>query len=139
MSDEQAPGGEIRSWNGRTYLTPDEVAGLFSVEEFEPLARERMLPSNWNYVAGWAGTGATARANRDAFWRHVILTRPLLIARASFPKRRLIVAVFLVLGVLVAGLWLRITERRAFRHASELASWDNNVSRLAGLLRRNPA
>lgn len=69
---------QIRSWNGREYLTADEVAQLFSVEEFEPLAKERLLPSNYNYVSGWAGTGATARANRDAFWRHVILTRPLV-------------------------------------------------------------
>ena len=75
MSDEQP---EVRSWNGRTYLSADEVARLFSVEEFEPLAKERLLPSNYNYVAGWAGTGATARANRDAFWRYVISPRVLV-------------------------------------------------------------
>lgn len=69
----------------------------------------------------------------------VILIRPLLITRASFPKRRLIVAISLVLGALVAGLWLRIAERRTFRHAGDFASWDDNVARVSGLLRRKRA
>jgi len=44
-------------------------------EEFETLAKDRMTPSVYSYVAGWAGTGATARGNRDAFWRHVLRPR----------------------------------------------------------------
>ena len=66
----------------------------------------------------------------------VVLVGPLLIAKASFPKRRLIVAIFLMLGMLVAGLWLRIAERRAFRHAGDFVSWDDNFARGSELLRR---
>lgn len=69
---------DVRSWNGREYLTRDEVERLFSVEEFEPLAKERLLPSNYGYVAGWAGTGAAHRMNRDAFWRYAIVPRALV-------------------------------------------------------------
>ena len=78
----EAAGGEVRSWNGNTYLSDAEVARIFSVEEFEALAKERLLPSNYGYIAGWAGTGAATRANRDAFWRHVLLPRALVDVRS---------------------------------------------------------
>ena len=72
----------VRSWNGRAYLSEDELARIFSVDEFEPLAKERLLPSNYGYIAGWAGTGAAHRANREAFWRHVLLPRALVDVRS---------------------------------------------------------
>ena len=50
---------DVHSWTGVPYLTPEQVAQIHSVEEFEPLARERTVPSVADYVAGWAGTGAT--------------------------------------------------------------------------------
>ena len=67
-----------RSWTGGPHLTPDQLARIFSVEEFEPLARERMTPSAYGYVAGGAGTGATTAANREAFSRWMIRPRVLV-------------------------------------------------------------
>jgi 4-hydroxymandelate oxidase len=69
---------EVHSWTGVPYLTPDEVSRIHSVEEFEPLARERTTRSVADYVAGAAGSGATARLNREAFWRHVLRPRALV-------------------------------------------------------------
>ena len=69
------------SWTGVPYLTADELARVRSVDEFEPLARDRMESSCYAYVAGWAGTGATAQANRDAFWRYVLRPRALVDVR----------------------------------------------------------
>jgi lactate 2-monooxygenase len=43
----------------------------------ERLARKRMSPGAYGYVAGSAGTGATARANREAFDRWRIVPRML--------------------------------------------------------------
>ncbi len=60
------------------YLGPDELARLFSVEDFEPLARERMADAAYRYVAGWAGTGETVRLNREAFGRWVLKPRALI-------------------------------------------------------------
>lgn len=57
---------------------PDELARIFSVEEFEPLARARMEPSAYGYVAGWAGTGWTTRHNRAAYGRWVFRPRVLV-------------------------------------------------------------
>jgi len=68
----------VTSWTGVPYLTTDELRRVYSVDEFEPLARERMHPANYGYVSGWAGTGATTRANTDAFWRYVLRPRALV-------------------------------------------------------------
>jgi len=68
----------VPSWSGVPYLTADELRHVHSVDEFEPLARERMEPSCYAYVAGWAGTGASAQANREAFGRYVLRTRALV-------------------------------------------------------------
>jgi len=65
----------IRSWTGVPYLTAEELGRIFSVEEFEPLARERLDPTVYSYVAGWAGAGASAAANREAFLRRVLVPR----------------------------------------------------------------
>lgn len=64
-----------RSWSGVPYLTSDELLLVHSVDEFEPLAAQRMDPTCHSYVAGWAGTGATAAANRQAFSRYVLVPR----------------------------------------------------------------
>lgn len=82
-----APGSErVRSWSGVPYLTPSELDHLYSVEEFEPLAKERMTPAAYGYIAGWAGTGATTRANREAFGRHVLLPRVLVNVETIDPS-----------------------------------------------------
>jgi 4-hydroxymandelate oxidase len=67
--------GEARSWSGVPYLAADELRHVHSTDEFEPLARQRMDPTVAGYIAGWAGTGATARANEAAFWRYVLRPR----------------------------------------------------------------
>jgi hypothetical protein len=41
------------SWTGVPYLNADELARVRSVDEFEPLARDRMESSCHAYVAGW--------------------------------------------------------------------------------------
>ncbi len=56
----------------KPYLGRDELARIFSVEEFEPLAMERMHPSAHAYIRGWAGGGWTWRQNIQA-WRHWVL------------------------------------------------------------------
>ena len=71
----------VPSWSGVPYLTADELRHVHSVDEFEPLANERMEPSCYGYVTGWAGTGATAQANRDAFGRYVLRPRALVDVR----------------------------------------------------------
>ncbi|MEU8384511.1 lactate 2-monooxygenase [Streptosporangium sp. NPDC048865] len=48
-----------------------------SVAELERVARERLDPGPYWYVAGSAGTGATERANREAFDRWRIVPRML--------------------------------------------------------------
>jgi 4-hydroxymandelate oxidase len=70
--------GSVRSWTGVPYLTAEELQHIFSVEEFEPLAQERMILSDYRYVAGWAGSGASTQANRAAFWRWVLRPRTLV-------------------------------------------------------------
>jgi len=74
------------SWTGVPYLTREELARLYSVEEFEPLAKERLTPSTYSFYAGWAGSGATAKANREAFWRHVLLPRVLVDVSVVDPR-----------------------------------------------------
>ena len=75
--EADAAGKPIPSWTGVPYLTAEQVEGIESVEAFEPLAQQRMTPSVYSYVAGWAGTGATTRANRAAFGRYVLQPRVL--------------------------------------------------------------
>jgi 4-hydroxymandelate oxidase len=68
----------VTSWTGVPYLTAEELRRVYSTDEFPALASERMDPANTGYVNGWAGTGATARANEDAFWRYVLQPRALV-------------------------------------------------------------
>lgn len=72
----------VLSWTGVPYLTAAELRAIHSVDEFEPLARTRLDPTNYSYIAGWAGTGATAQANRDAFWRYVLRPRTFVDVHA---------------------------------------------------------
>jgi 4-hydroxymandelate oxidase len=69
---------DVHSWTGVPYLTAEQVAQIHSVDEFEPLARERTTRPVADYVAGWAGSGATTRMNREAFWRYVLRPRTLV-------------------------------------------------------------
>ena len=60
------------------FLAPDALSRIFSVEEFEPIAAERMDPAWYDAVRGWAGTGWTTRANIAAFGRWVFRPRVLV-------------------------------------------------------------
>lgn len=53
------------------------LAGLLNLDEFEPLARARMTPSAFGYVAGGADDEATLRRNRAAFGRFLLRPRVL--------------------------------------------------------------
>src|SRR5437868_7174247 len=59
-------------------LGREELDRIFSVEEFEPLAAERMGAAAYEYVRGWAGTGWTTRNNVLAFHRWVFRPRVLV-------------------------------------------------------------
>ena len=67
---------EVR--RGAPYLEPEELARIFSVEEFEPLARERMPAEGYNFIAGAAGTGSAARGNIEAYTRWRFRQRGLI-------------------------------------------------------------
>jgi 4-hydroxymandelate oxidase len=60
------------------YLGKEELDRIFSVEEFEPLAEQRMHPSTYAYVRGWAGSGWTVENNIRAFRRWVFRPRVLV-------------------------------------------------------------
>jgi len=56
---------------GRTPSLPTDLDAL------EAVARESLTPQAFGYIAGAAGTGETARANREAFRRYRIVPRML--------------------------------------------------------------
>ncbi len=60
--------------NGMTGAVPRLPTDLTRLEE---MAERRLDPGPFGYVAGNAGDGSTARANRDAFRRHRIVPRML--------------------------------------------------------------
>ena len=61
-----------------------EIEPLFlTVDDYEPLARERLPPDVYGYYAGGAGDEWTLRENRAAFERWVI--RPRMLTGASPP------------------------------------------------------
>ena len=60
------------------YLEPDALAKIFSVEEFEPLAKERMPIEGYGFYAGGAGTGAAVRGNLEAYTRWRFRMRALM-------------------------------------------------------------
>jgi 4-hydroxymandelate oxidase len=61
-----------------------EIEPLFlTVDDYEPLARERLPPDVYGYYAGGAGDEWTLRENRAAFERWVI--RPRMLTAASPP------------------------------------------------------
>lgn len=62
---------------GLPYLTREELDAIYSPEEFERLAKERIRPETYEYVSGFAGTGEGQRMNRDAFGRWVFCSRIL--------------------------------------------------------------
>ena len=72
-----------------------------SLESLEALAKERLPPEAYAYVAGGAGSEDTVRANREAFRRHRIVPRML----SGVSRRALGVSLFgldLVAPVLLA-------------------------------------
>ena len=67
----------VLSPSGLPYLTSDELAQLYSPDEFEPLAKERVRPETHGFVSGHAGSGEGHRMNREAFGRWVFRPRVL--------------------------------------------------------------
>jgi 4-hydroxymandelate oxidase len=59
-------------------LTRDELDRLYGVEEFEPLAAQRMHPSTYAYVRGGGGSGWTTQNNLAAFGRWMFRPRVLV-------------------------------------------------------------
>jgi 4-hydroxymandelate oxidase len=68
-----------------------EIEPLFlTVDDFEPLARERLSPDVYGYYAGGAGDEWTLRENRAAFERLVIRPRMLTAAFPPDPSTELL-------------------------------------------------
>ena len=67
----------VVSPTGLPYLTTHELEGLYSPDEFEPLAKERIRPETYAFVGGYAGTGEGHRLNLEAFGRWVFQPRIL--------------------------------------------------------------
>lgn len=76
------PGADPPTLDPEVAAPPDlgreELDRLFSVEEFEPLAAERMHRSAYLYVRNWAGSGWTTRNNAAAFRRWMFRPRVLV-------------------------------------------------------------
>ena len=60
------------------YLGRPDLDRIFSVEEFVELARQRMHPTTFGYIAGAAGSGWTTRNNMAAFQRWMFRPRVLV-------------------------------------------------------------
>src|SRR5262249_37283624 len=60
------------------YLDLAALRGIHGPDEFEPLARENMSAASYGFIAGAAGTGAAAVANREAYRRWVFRQRVLV-------------------------------------------------------------
>jgi isopentenyl diphosphate isomerase/L-lactate dehydrogenase-like FMN-dependent dehydrogenase len=60
------------------YLDAGALAEVYSVEEFEPLAKDRMPIEGYSYIAGWAGTGAATHGNIEAYTRWRFRPRALI-------------------------------------------------------------
>ncbi len=56
---------------------PLEVAAGLNLEEYQELARGRLPPSHYDYIAGGSGDENTLRGNREAFQRWRIVPRML--------------------------------------------------------------
>lgn len=67
---------------GLSYTKP---AFTFKPLEWEELASARMSAESKGYVVGNAGTGETARKNREAFYRWSIVPRRLVDTQGKFP------------------------------------------------------
>ena len=67
----------LLSPTGLPYLTTDELESLYSPDDFEPLAKERITAEAHAYISGYAGTGEGHRMNLEAFKRWVFRTRIL--------------------------------------------------------------
>ena len=78
MTENPPPPGADGDVTPPAYLGRAELDRIFSVEEFEPLAAERMHPTTYAYVRGWAGSGWTTRNNVAAFQRWMFRPRVLV-------------------------------------------------------------
>lgn len=65
----------------------------------------------------------------------VVLSRPAEITKPSWPKRRLLVAIGLLAGILAALTWLRLDQHALFTRGVD-DSWEASASRLRSLRRR---
>ncbi len=57
---------------------PNPFAGIASVMDFEPRARERMTRNAWEYISGGAGDEISLRWNREAYDKIRLRTRVLV-------------------------------------------------------------
>jgi 4-hydroxymandelate oxidase len=63
-------------------LSPTELDRIFSLDELEPLARERMDPAGFDYVAGGAWDEMTLRESVEAWRRRRFIPRVLTDVRS---------------------------------------------------------
>jgi len=65
------------------------AVSLVSVEDYERLARERLPPEVWDFIAGGAGAEKTLAANLAAFDRVRLRARVMVDVSAIHPATRL--------------------------------------------------
>ena len=65
------------SSTGLAYLTTDELERLYSPDEFESLAKDRITAEAYAFISGYAGSGEGHRMNLEAFKRWVFRPRIL--------------------------------------------------------------
>ena len=89
--------------------------GVVALADWSDLARARLSPDRWAYLAGHAGDGHAARRNREAFERAEIVPRVLLDDRvvdtATMLLGRRIAVPMLVAPVAHQGLFHPMAER----------------------------
>ena len=68
---------------------PNPFAGIASVMDFEPRARERMTRNAWEYINGGAGDEISLRWNREAYDKIRLRTRVLVDVSKLDTKTRL--------------------------------------------------
>jgi 4-hydroxymandelate oxidase len=67
-------------------LSSAELARIFSIDEFEPLARERMDPAGFDYVAGGAWDEISLSEAAEAWRRRRFVPRVLTDVRSADPS-----------------------------------------------------
>ena len=72
------------AWNRQTEDGGVTLADVANVLEFEPLARRKLPPAHFGYIATGVDDDATIRANRDGFGHYQIRSR----RRTGVPRGR---------------------------------------------------